>query len=70
MVHLPQSVGHASFISQEGSEVDGVAGVVFGPRADPAPVLLAAPVGQEPHVPVAWGVELVMRLKNTINSAE
>uniref|UniRef100_A0A3B3XPH9 Uncharacterized protein n=1 Tax=Poecilia mexicana TaxID=48701 RepID=A0A3B3XPH9_9TELE len=49
-VHLPQSVGHASFISQEGSEVEGVAGIVFGPRADPAPVLLAAPAGQEPHV--------------------
>uniref|UniRef100_A0A668RV68 Uncharacterized protein n=1 Tax=Oreochromis aureus TaxID=47969 RepID=A0A668RV68_OREAU len=30
-VHLSQRVGHACLISQEGSEVDGMAGVIFGP---------------------------------------
>uniref|UniRef100_A0A3P8SR60 Uncharacterized protein n=1 Tax=Amphiprion percula TaxID=161767 RepID=A0A3P8SR60_AMPPE len=41
-VNLPQGVGHPGLVSQEGGEVDGVAGVVFGPRSDPPTVLLAA----------------------------
>uniref|UniRef100_A0A3Q2CA72 Uncharacterized protein n=1 Tax=Cyprinodon variegatus TaxID=28743 RepID=A0A3Q2CA72_CYPVA len=64
-VNLPHSVCHPSLISQEGSEVDRVAGVVFWPRADPTSVPLAAPSGQEPHVPVTWGMELTVRLKKT-----
>uniref|UniRef100_A0A3P9B0A9 Uncharacterized protein n=1 Tax=Maylandia zebra TaxID=106582 RepID=A0A3P9B0A9_9CICH len=48
-VHLSQRVGHARLISQEGSEVDGMAGVIFG---------------QEPHVPVARSMEFAMRLKS------
>uniref|UniRef100_A0A3Q1GRK7 Uncharacterized protein n=1 Tax=Acanthochromis polyacanthus TaxID=80966 RepID=A0A3Q1GRK7_9TELE len=44
-VNLPQGVGHPGLVSQEGGEVDGVAGVVFGPRSDPPTVLLAALVG-------------------------
>uniref|UniRef100_A0A3Q1CTU1 Uncharacterized protein n=1 Tax=Amphiprion ocellaris TaxID=80972 RepID=A0A3Q1CTU1_AMPOC len=62
-VNLPQGVGHPGLVSQEGGEVDGVAGVVFGPRSDPPTVLLAALVGQKPHVPVARCVEFTMRLK-------
>uniref|UniRef100_A0A3B4GJ30 Uncharacterized protein n=1 Tax=Pundamilia nyererei TaxID=303518 RepID=A0A3B4GJ30_9CICH len=50
-VHLSQRVGHARLISQEGSEVDGMAGVIFG---------------QEPHVPVARSMEFAMRLKSTM----
>uniref|UniRef100_A0A3B5A060 Uncharacterized protein n=1 Tax=Stegastes partitus TaxID=144197 RepID=A0A3B5A060_9TELE len=62
-VHLPQGVGHPGLVSQEGGEVDWVAGVVFGPRPDPPPVLLATLAGQKPHVPVARGMKFAMRLK-------
>lgn len=64
-MHLSEGVGHASFVSQEGSEVDRLAGVVFGPCAYPTPMLLAALVGQEPHVSVAGGMEFTMRLERT-----
>ncbi|KAG9264302.1 hypothetical protein AMEX_G22563 [Astyanax mexicanus] len=49
-MHLPQCVGHASFVSQERSEVDGLFGVVFGPAAYPPMVPLAPLVGQEAHM--------------------
>lgn len=62
-VHLPQRVGHASLVSQEGSEVDWLAGVIFGPRTHPAPVLLTTLVGQEPHVSMAGCMEFAMRLE-------
>uniref|UniRef100_A0A667ZE75 Uncharacterized protein n=1 Tax=Myripristis murdjan TaxID=586833 RepID=A0A667ZE75_9TELE len=61
-VHLPEDVGHASLVSQEASEVDGLAGVILGPAAHLPPVPLAALAGQEPHVPMARGVEFTMRL--------
>ena len=61
-VHLPQRVGHASLVSQEGREVDRFAGVIFGPRAHPASILLATLVGQEPHVSMAGCMEFAMRL--------
>uniref|UniRef100_A0A672FB24 Uncharacterized protein n=1 Tax=Salarias fasciatus TaxID=181472 RepID=A0A672FB24_SALFA len=48
-MNLPQDVGHPSFVAQEGSEVDRQAGVIFGPRTNPPPVLLAALVRQEPQ---------------------
>lgn len=62
-VHLPQRVGHASLVAQEGGEVDRLAGVIFGPRAHPAPVLPATLAGQEAHVSVAGRVKLAMRLE-------
>uniref|UniRef100_A0A8C5GEM5 Uncharacterized protein n=1 Tax=Gouania willdenowi TaxID=441366 RepID=A0A8C5GEM5_GOUWI len=61
-VHLPQDVSHASLVSQETREVDGQAGVIFGPGADLPSVLLTAFSGQEAHVPVARCVKLAMRL--------
>lgn len=61
-MHLPQGVGHAGLVSQKGGEVDGLARVVFGPCAHPAPVLLATLVGQEPHVAMAGCMELAVRL--------
>lgn len=64
-MHVPQGVGHASLVSQEGREVDRLAGVIFGPRTHPPPVLLASLVGQKPHVPVAWCMEFAMRLERT-----
>uniref|UniRef100_A0A3Q3GNE0 Uncharacterized protein n=1 Tax=Labrus bergylta TaxID=56723 RepID=A0A3Q3GNE0_9LABR len=62
-MHLPQRVRHAGLVSHEGSEVDGLAGVIFGPGAHLASVLLAPLVGQEPHVPVAGCVEFAVRLE-------
>lgn len=62
-VDLPQRVGHASLVPQEGGEVDGLAGHVFGPGTHFAPVPLAALVGQEAHVSMAGCVEFAMRLK-------
>uniref|UniRef100_A0A8C9Z575 Uncharacterized protein n=1 Tax=Sander lucioperca TaxID=283035 RepID=A0A8C9Z575_SANLU len=62
-VHFPQCVGHASLVSQEGSEVDRMAGVIFRPCAHLAPMLLATLVGQEPHVSMAGCVEFTMRLE-------
>lgn len=59
-LHLPQRVGHASFVSQESGEVYWKPGVIFGPRTHPAPVLLATLVGQEARVPMARCVELAM----------
>lgn len=61
-MHLPQRVGHASLVAQEGSEVDWMAGIIFGPRANPAPVPLASLVGQKAHVSMSGRVELSMRL--------
>lgn len=62
-VHLPQGVGHASLVSQEGSEVDWFAGVIFGPGTHPAPVSLATLAGQEPHMSVTGCMEFAMRLE-------
>lgn len=59
-LHLPQCVGHASLVSQESSEVYRMAGIIFGPRSHPAPVLLAALAGQEACVSMARCVELAM----------
>lgn len=64
-VHLPQCVGHASFVSQEGSQMDWATGVVFRPRAHSSPVLLAALVRQEAHVSMTRGMEFAMGLKKT-----
>lgn len=64
-MHLPQGVSHAGFVAQEGSEVDGLAGVVFGPCAHFSSVLLATLVGKEPHVSMARCMEFAMRLKKT-----
>lgn len=62
-MHLPQRVGHASLVAQEGSEVDWMAGIILGPRTHPAPVPLASLVGQKAHVSVSGRVELSMRLE-------
>lgn len=62
-VHLPQCVGHASLVAQEGSKVDWMAGIIFGPRAHPAPVPLASLVGQKAYVSMSGRVELSMRLE-------
>lgn len=62
-MHLPQRVGHASLVAQEGSKVDWMAGIIFGPRAHPAPVPLASLVGQEAHVSMSGRVELSMGLE-------
>uniref|UniRef100_A0A8C4GPN4 Uncharacterized protein n=1 Tax=Dicentrarchus labrax TaxID=13489 RepID=A0A8C4GPN4_DICLA len=67
-VHLPQSVGHASLVSQEGGEVDRLAWVIFGPCAHLAPMLLATLVGQEPHVSMAGCMEFAMRLEKDTQS--
>ena len=67
-VHLPQRVSHASLVSQEGSEVDRFAGVIFGPGTHLAPMLLATLAGQEPHVSVAGCVEFAMRLEKDTES--
>uniref|UniRef100_A0A4W6DTY8 Uncharacterized protein n=1 Tax=Lates calcarifer TaxID=8187 RepID=A0A4W6DTY8_LATCA len=69
-VHLPEGVGHACLVSQEGGKVDRLAGVVFGPCTHPPPVLLATFVGQKPHVPVAGCVEFAMRLQRTLSQTE
>uniref|UniRef100_A0A3B4TZL1 Uncharacterized protein n=1 Tax=Seriola dumerili TaxID=41447 RepID=A0A3B4TZL1_SERDU len=53
-VHLPEGVGHASLVSQEGGEVDRLARVVFGPRTH-----------LKPQVPVAGCMEFAMRLERT-----
>lgn len=63
-MHLSQRVSHSRFVSQEGSEVDGTAGVIFGPWTHPPSVLLASLVRQEAHVPVARSMEFAMRLKS------
>ncbi len=67
-VHLPQRVGHASLVSQEGSEVDRLAGVILRPLAHPAPMLLATLVGQEPHASMAGCMEFAMRLEKVQKS--
>ncbi len=69
-MNLPQSVGHASLVSQEGCEVDGLARVVFGPRTHFASVPLAAPAGQEAHVSMARCMEFTMRLEEDTSHTE
>ena len=64
-MNIPEGVGHASLVSQEGCEVDWLAGDIFGPRAHPPNVRLASLVGQKPQVPVAWCMEFTMRLEKT-----
>ena len=48
-MNIPEGVGHASLVSQEGCEVDGLAGFIFRPRTHPPNVRLASLVGQKPH---------------------
>ena len=62
-VHLPEGVGHAGLVGQEGGEVDRLGGVILGPGAHLSSLLLAPLVGQEAHVPVAGGVEFTVRLE-------
>lgn len=61
-MHLSQSVGHASLVPHEGSEVHRFAGVILRPGAHLAPVLVAALMGQEPQMAMTRGMELTMRL--------
>uniref|UniRef100_A0A672YNM9 Uncharacterized protein n=1 Tax=Sphaeramia orbicularis TaxID=375764 RepID=A0A672YNM9_9TELE len=57
-VHLPEGVSHAGLVSQKGGEVDRLAGVIFGPGTNLAPMFLATFVGQEPHVSMAWSLTM------------
>ena len=65
---LPEGVGHAGLVGQEGSKVDRLAGVVLGPGAHLSSLLLAPLVGQEAHVPVAGGMEFTVRLERKSNT--
>lgn len=69
-MHLPQRVGHASLVAQEGSEVDRTAGIILGPRAHPAPMPLASLVGQEARVSMPGCVELSMRLEKGVEARD
>lgn len=62
-MNLSEGLGHASLVSQEGSEVDRMAGVVFGPCTYLTPLFPAALAGQKTHVPMAGGMEFAMRLE-------
>lgn len=62
-VHLSERVCHAGLVSQEGSEVHRLAGIVFRPCTHSAPMLLATPALQEPHVSMAGCMEFSMRLQ-------
>lgn len=61
-VYLPQSMGHASLVAHERSEVDRLAGVILRPGAHLTPVFTATLTGQEPHVSMTRGMEFTMRL--------
>lgn len=56
-------MGHASFVPQEGGEMDRLAGVIFGKALDLAPVPAAALAGQEAQGAVPWSRELAVRLQ-------
>uniref|UniRef100_A0A7N9AKC8 Uncharacterized protein n=1 Tax=Mastacembelus armatus TaxID=205130 RepID=A0A7N9AKC8_9TELE len=64
-LHLPDGVGHASLVPQKGSEVNRLAGVVFGVCAHLTPVFLATLTGQEAHVSMSGRMEFTMRLTKT-----
>uniref|UniRef100_A0A3B3R1G3 Uncharacterized protein n=1 Tax=Paramormyrops kingsleyae TaxID=1676925 RepID=A0A3B3R1G3_9TELE len=64
-VHLPQGVGHASLVAQEGGEMHGLPGVILGPAVHFAPVPPAAFPRQEAKVSVTGSVELPVRLWET-----
>lgn len=64
-MHLPQGVGHASLVAQEGSEMHGLPGVILGPAVHFAPVPLAAFPRQEAKVSVTGSMELPVRLWET-----
>lgn len=51
-VNFADNVGHPSFVPQEGSEVDRLAGVIFGEALHLAPVPAAALAGQEAQRPM------------------
>lgn len=56
-------MGHASFVPQEGGEMDRLAGVIFGKALDLAPVPAAALAGQEAQGAMPRGRELAVRLR-------
>uniref|UniRef100_A0A3B4EIK9 Uncharacterized protein n=1 Tax=Pygocentrus nattereri TaxID=42514 RepID=A0A3B4EIK9_PYGNA len=62
-MHLPQCVGHASFVAQKRCEVDGLFGVIFGPIAHLPTMPLTPLMGQEAQVAVTRGVEFTVRLE-------
>ena len=59
-MHLPEGVGHASFITQKGCKVYRLAWIIFGPWPYPASVLLTSLVGQEAHMSMTRGREFTM----------
>lgn len=51
-VNFADNVGHPSFVSQEGSEMDRLARVIFGETLHLAPVSATALAGQEAQRPM------------------
>lgn len=62
-VDFTDNVGHASFVPQEGSEMDRLAGVILGKALHLAPVPATALAGQEAQRPVPRSRELAVRLE-------
>ena len=66
-VHFPHDVSHAGLVSQEGSQVDRLAGVILGEGLDLASVSLGSLLGEKSLGSVTRSFKLSVRLnKNGI----